>query len=378
LKNKIVLIVSANYFTIVKFRYFFVSKLIEHGYKVVLFASDDSMSHNSVEKLEELGATCIKSNLSRGSYSVKEATQYIYRYSQIVRRYLPSMVINFTLQPMVFGGIICRLNKLRFISVVTGLGSQYHGNTIKRWLLKFAYNLSVKYSNQIWFVSQSDAKIGTDKLHLNPKKIRVVYGAGIKIRSNKNSLVEKISTNSKTQIIYMGRIRKDKGIEDFIALANKLSSDDRFSLVIMGSMDSSDEYINTLVNQASEDGLITRIDFNYNNIQYLRTTDVLLLCSRHEGMPTVILEAMANNVIPISTNLSVIDELNRMGANIYTYAPGDIRSLIASINKIEGLTSIKKNGILNNNYEFVSKYFEQDMIADAQYQYFRELYLDYG
>ena len=131
-------------------------------------------------------------------------------------------------------------------------------NFIKRWLLKFAYSLSTKHANQIWFVSQSDAKIGMDKLHLNPNKIKVVYGAGIKTRPNNNSLIDKISTNSKTQIIYMGRIRKDKGIEDFIALANQLSLDDRFSLTLMGSMDSSDENINTLVNQASEDGLITR------------------------------------------------------------------------------------------------------------------------
>ena len=125
----------------------------------------------------------------------------------------------------------------------------------------------------------------------------------------------------------MGRIRKDKGIEDFIALANQLSSDNRFSLALMGSMDSSDEYIHTLVNQASEDGLITRIDFNYDNMQYLRSADVLLLCSKHEGMPTVILESMANFVIPIAANLPVIDELNNMGARIYSYTSGNIESL---------------------------------------------------
>ena len=45
----------------------------------------------------------------------------------------------------------------------------------------------------------------------------------------------------------MGRIRKDKGIEDFIALAQKLSKDDRFSLVLMGSMDSSDQHIKDIV-----------------------------------------------------------------------------------------------------------------------------------
>ena len=372
-KNSIVLLTSANYFTIAKFRYSFISKLIASGHKVVLYSSYDDMSHDSLKKLEELGAICIKTGNGRGSYSVFEAFKYIVGYTKILRKYSVDIAINFTLMPMIFGGIICRLNKLRFISVVTGLGSQYHGNIIKRWLLKFAYSLSVKYANQIWFVSQSDAKIGMDKLHLNPNKIRVAYGSGVKARPNKNSLIERVSTNSKTQIIYMGRIRKDKGIEDFIALANQLSPDDRFSLVLMGSMDSSDEYINTLVSQASEDGLITRIDFNYDNMQYLRSADVLLLCSKHEGMPTVILESMANFVIPIAANLPVIDELNNMGAKIYSYTSGNVESLYGKLMEIEGTTLDEKEMIVKNNYEFVSKYFNQDKVANLQYEYFSEL-----
>ena len=369
MKDSTVLLTSANYFTIAKFRYSFVSKLIEQGHKVVLYASDDNMSDSSVEKLKELGATCIKSNVSRGSYSVIEAVQYIYRYSQIVGKYSPSMVINFNLHPMVFGGLICRLRNIRYISVATGLGSQYHNNRIKRAFVKFMYGLIVNYSDQVWFVSKSDARIGVEKLRINPKKIKVVYGAGIQI-SPRQSIV---NMDNNIRIMYMGRIRKDKGIEDFIALANQLSSDNRFSLVLMGSMDSSDEHINTLVNQASEDGLITRIDFNYDNVQCLRSADVLLLCSKYEGMPTVIIESMANFVIPIAANLPVIDELNNMGARIYSYTSGNIESLYGKLMEIEGTTSDEKEIIINNNNEFVSRYFDQDVIANLQYGYFSEL-----
>ena len=147
MKDSTVLLTAANYFTIAKFRYSFVSKLIEHGYKVVLYASDDNMSDSSVEKLKELGATCIKSNVSRGSYSVIEAVQYIYRYSQIVGKYSPSMVINFNLHPMVFGGLICRLRNIRYISVATGLGSLSLTMTFavprKIWRCSMAFRTSV-------------------------------------------------------------------------------------------------------------------------------------------------------------------------------------------------------------------------------------------
>ena len=369
MKDSTVLLTSSNYFTIVKFRYSFISKLIASGHKVVVYSSHDDMSHDSIKKIEGLGAICIKTGIGRGSYSVFEAIKYIVGYSNILRKYSIDIAINFTLMPMVFGGLICRLGSIRYISVVTGLGSQYHNNSIKRVLVKFMYGLIVNYSDQVWFVSKSDAKIGVEKLRINPKKIKVVYGAGIQI-SPRQSIVNK---DNNIRIMYMGRIRKDKGIEDFIALANQLSSDNRFSLVLMGSMDSSDEHINTLVNQASEDGLITRIDFHYDNVQCLRSVDVLLLCSKHEGMPTVIIESMANFVIPIAANLPVIDELNNMGARIYSYTSGNIESLYGKLIEIEGTSLDEREIILKNNHKFVSKYFDQDAIANLQYGYFLEL-----
>ena len=369
MKNSTVLLTSANYFTIAKFRYSFISKLIANGHTVVLYSSYDDMSHDSIAKLEDLGAICIKTGNGRGSYSVLDALKYIVGYILILRTYSVDNVINFTLMPMIFGGIICRAYKLRFISVVTGLGSQYHGNFIKRWVLKFAYFLSVKHANQIWFVSQSDARIGMEKLHLNPNKIKVVYGAGIKITPNKSSVFKKNSPNSPIQIIYMGRIRKDKGIEDFIALAQKLSTDDRFSLVLMGSMDSSNQHIKDIVSQATKDNLITRIDFNFDNLKHLSSSDVLLLCSRHEGMPTVVIESMAHYVVPIAASIEVIEELNNMGAKIYSYKPGNIASLYEKIIEIEGLKPDYRDSLLEDNYKFVSKYFDQDEIANLQYKY---------
>jgi galacturonosyltransferase len=373
MKNKTILVTSANFFTISKFRYSFIYKLIESGHKVVLYSSYDGMSHDSLKKLEKLGAICIKTGSGRGSYSALEAFKYIVGYFNILKQYSVDVAINFTLMPMIFGGIICRFNKLKFISVVTGLGSQYHGIFIKRWMLKFAYGLSVRHANQIWFVSQSDAKIGLDELHISSEKIRVIYGAGVKIRSGNISIAEKISANNKTKIVYMGRIRKDKGIEDFIALASLLSSDDRFSLVLMGGMDSSDKYIDNLINNASKSGLVKKIDFNYNNMKYLRSADVLLLCSKHEGMPTVILESMANFVIPIAASLPVIDELNDMGAKIYSYIPGNIDSLYEKIMEIESINLNEKEAIVKGNYDIVSRHFDRDLIASLQYGYFSEL-----
>jgi len=90
-------------------------------------------------------------------------------------------------------------------------------------------------------------------------------------------------------------------------------------------------------------------------------------------MPTVMLESMANFVIPIAANLPVIDELNNMGARIYSYTSGNVESLYGKLIEIEGTTLDEREIILKNNHKFVSKYFDQDAIANLQYAYFSEL-----
>jgi len=371
MKNKVVLLTSANFFTISKFRYTLISKLIENGCRVILFSSNDSMSHDSIKLLKNIGAICIETGNSRGSYSLFEALKYIRGYLAILKRYQVDVVINFTLMPMIFGGIVCQLKKLKFISVVTGLGSQYHGSSITRKILKLFYKVSVSRSNQIWFVSQSDANIGLQNLNLPSDKIRIAYGSGVEVQQNFNNIKNRKFIQP-INIMYMGRIRKDKGIEDFISLSRKLKNKNKFSMTLMGSFDDN-QSIKNLVNNAVDQGLIIKKDFQYDNIKCLQSADILLLCSRHEGMPTVILEAMANGVIPVSSNLPVISELNNMGAKILSYVMGDVESLQLVIGKIEQLTPEEQNEIITSNYKFVSENFKKDKIANIQYKFLSEL-----
>jgi glycosyltransferase involved in cell wall biosynthesis len=371
MKNKVVLLTSANFFTISKFRYTLISKLIKNGCRVILFSSYDSMSHNSMKRLKNIGAICIETGNGRGSYSLFEALKYIKGYLAILKKYQVDVAINFTLMPMIFGGIVCQLKNLRFVSVVTGLGSQYHRSSIARKVLKFAYKIIVSRSNQTWFVSRSDANIGLQELNLPPDKVKIAYGSGVDVQQ----FFTKVKNNKSSQpmeIMQMGRIRLDKGIEDFISLSHKLKNNNGFFMTLMGGFDDN-QAVKILVNDAVDKGQITKKDFQYDNIECLRSADILLLCSRHEGMPTIILEAMANGVIPVSSNLPVISELNNMGASILSYVMGDVESLWSVISKIEQLTSEDQDKILASNYKFVSEYFQKDKIANIQYNFLSEL-----
>ena len=69
----------------------------------------------------------------------------------------------------------------------------------------------------------------------------------------------------------------------------------------------------------------------------------------------------------------MIDELNNMGAKIFSYTPGNIGSLFEQTIEVEKLTLEEREIILKNNHKFVSKYFDQDTIANLQYECFLEM-----
>ena len=60
---------------------------------------------------------------------------------------------------------------------------------------------------------------------------------------------------------------------------------------------------------------------------YFRAADFFILPSHSEGMPNVVLEAMASGIPCIATKVSGIQELIQDGKNGYTFSPGDSKTL---------------------------------------------------
>jgi glycosyltransferase involved in cell wall biosynthesis len=72
-------------------------------------------------------------------------------------------------------------------------------------------------------------------------------------------------------------------------------------------------------------------DFQANVARYYQCTDVLILPSYREGLPNVILEAMASGLSCVAARASGSRELITDGVNGFTYAPDDAEGLAAAV-----------------------------------------------
>jgi len=156
----------------------------------------------------------------------------------------------------------------------------------------------------------------------------------------------------------LANITKQKGYFDLIPLAKQLNSlNFNYRFIYAGTNKLDGAFEREIANHGLQDkfeylGYITK------KSDFFAKTDIFLLPSYLEGMPTVILEAMAHNKPVISTNIGGIPEIINNGINGYLCAPGDINAFAQALIKINELGS----GFLTKNAELTLKAFSKDVI----------------
>src|SRR5690606_27888 len=114
-------------------------------------------------------------------------------------------------------------------------------------------------------------------------------------------------------------------------------------------------------------------DTNRLNDLYTKS-DILLLTSEREGLPMVILEAMAHKVLPISTSVGEIPELNSGPPGILLVDPGNLETVSADMVKmICGLNENRRElrSRQENCFKMVKENYSEDLFTENYRNLFR-------
>jgi glycosyltransferase involved in cell wall biosynthesis len=150
-------------------------------------------------------------------------------------------------------------------------------------------------------------------------------------------------------------VRPEKGIEYLIEAIPKLKVNKQIRLIIAGSRDRYQKYQIKLDNLAHKNHLTKTIKWlghvKYKNIPNLmRDSDILVLPTLSEGTPRVLVEARANSLPVISTNVGGIPSSVESGYDGILVPPKDSQSLADAILKIIVHNDFRKH-LINNGYE---------------------------
>lgn len=281
-RKKKILIMTNHSFMLWQFRRELIAELLKENTVILSMPCGEH-----VDDFRKLGCKIINTDIDRRGINPLTDITLLRRYYYYLKKVKPDLVITYSIKPNIYGGFACRMSKIPYCVNVQGLGTAFQ-KPLLAWLVGFMYKIALKDAKTVFFENEGNAKVFQDKKIIPIEKQKILHGAGINLEK---FYFHEYPNNDKVHFLYLGRIMKEKGIDElFTAVRSLYAERQDFVLDIVGFYE--DDY-KEQVNDLVQDGIVIYHGFQENPIPYYAASDCIVLPSYHEGMSNVLLEAAA-------------------------------------------------------------------------------------
>jgi glycosyltransferase involved in cell wall biosynthesis len=365
--KKIILVANTTW-NIYNFRQNVIVKLVEEGHKVTIVAPLDEYIEY-VEKFPEVEHVNLRSLIRDGKNPFKDIALY-YELKRIYIKVKPDLILHYTHKPNIFGSLASGLNGYKSISVVTGLGYSFIHKGWINTITETLYKLASRYNQYLIFENSDDRQYFIEKRLASPDKAIVIKSCGVDVDYYEDKSDFKYE-NGIIKFIFIGRLLKDKGIEEFVAAAKYFRKrNKKTKFVVLGDFDVDNpssidkEELLKWIN----DDMIDYKGFVNDIRPYIEHSSCVVLPSYREGMPRTMLEAMSMKRPIITTNTAGCRELIEEGKNGYLVEIRDENSLIQAMNKMVNLSHTERRALGEYGRKMIENEMTDKIVADKIYK----------
>lgn len=269
--------------------------------------------------------------------------------------------MTFTIKPNIYGGLVANILKIDCISNITGLGPGLSKNFLIRNIIIFLYRISIKKNKKVFFQNKENLDFFVNKNLV--RNYTLLPGSGVNISKfgykkypeDKNNLV----------FLFIARIIKEKGIEEFLEAANVIKQQHNdYRFIVAGKC--SDSFYGSVLAKYTNIGLIEYVG-EINDVEnYYEICHCVIFPSYYpEGISNILLEASACGRPIITTNQSGCKEVVDNGRTGYLIEPKNVLDLIQKINMFIKLEHEEKLAMGLNARDKVKREFNREKVIAA-------------
>lgn len=353
-----VLVVTNHSYMLWQFRRELITALLEEHEVVV---ATPFVGH--VDDLETMGCKCIETKMDRRSVNPFKDFKLLLNYWEILKEETPDLVLTYSIKPNVYAGFACRLQNIRYCANVQGLGTAFQ-NVPMASIATIMYKLGLKKAQTVFFENASNAEVFRRRNIVEAKRQRVLPGAGVNLRYYP---LKPYPKREQIRFLYMGRIMKEKGVEELMAAMRRLHHEfgDKVALDFVGFFE---EQYKDDVERLCQDGIAAFHGFQEDPRPYYEAADCVVLPSYHEGMSNVLLEAAATGRAIITSDIPGCREAIKNEETGYLCQPQDEDSLYECLANFASLTLEEREGMGKAGRYRVTERFEKEMVVLATMQ----------
>jgi len=247
------------------------------------------------------------------------------------------------------------------------------------WLLThrlWAYRFAMKFCTKVISVSNATAKWLVDKRGLSENKVVVIpYGVDLSLykQGSNPELRAKLGIKPETLVVgTVARLHTQKGHQYLIEAAKTIVPKfEDIQFVFVGDGDTRPD-LEKSIKEANLTENFKLLGFRSDVKELLRTFDLFVLPSLYEGLPNVILEAMASGLPVVATAVDGTVELVEDCKTGYLVPPEEPEELVEKISALLSDAKRRKQFGLEGRKMVVGQY-----SLDLQVERFQNLYEEF-
>lgn len=354
-----ILILTNSDLGLYKFRKELLRTLVENGNRVFLSLPDGI----HVPALKKMGCVFCKTPVDRRGMNPLKDLRLLKKYMYLLKRIKPDVVLTYTIKPNIYGGILCRLCRVKYIGNVTGLGTAIENRGIFSGILLILYKTGLWGASQVFFQNEENRKFFVaDRL---VKKSRLIPGSGVNLKEH--CYEEYPAETGEIRFLFVGRIMKDKGIGELLSCAEHLKGIyPNIGFDLAGDFD--EEEYRDRISELEKKGIVRYLEYQEDVHSLMKASHAVIMPSYHEGLSNVLLEAAACGRPVLASKVPGCQETFDEGISGMGFEAKDAESLTETVERFLALPYEEKRKMGVQGRKKMEKEFDRQKVIVAYTQ----------
>lgn len=350
-----ILIFANNDSGLYSFRREVISAFIAEEYEVFVSVPKGSR----FEQIGELGCKMIDTRIDRRGTNPITDSSLAVKYIKIINNIKPDVICSYTVKPNIYGGIVASLLGVPYIANITGLGSAAENPGALQKVLLIMYKIAFRKISCVFFQNEENMRFFKDH-KIAKGKHRRIPGSGVNL---KHFSVLPYPSEDTTEFVFISRIMKEKGIEEYLDAAKNIRS--QYPNTVFHICGSCEEDYESILKQKQKENIIIYHGGVSDVREIISKTHCTIHPSYHEGMSNVLLESSACGRPCLCSNIPGCREIVENYKSGFLFEPKNEESLIEAIEKFLVLSYEEQRQMGLYARQKVEKEFNRQIIVDA-------------
>ena len=365
MKKKLVALLTNNDDDIYCFRKELIEALLAHDYEVLISCPYGE----KFELMEGIEYLYDNPEIDRRGTNVLADSKLLRHYRRLFKQYQPDVVLTYTAKPNVYGSMAANRLHIPVINNLTGIGSVKNQSKPKKDLILRLFRHAYNKSSCVMFQNETNMK---DALNNGLVKGDYMLIPGSGVNTERYPLQEYPDGGDGIHgdpivFNYIGRILKDKGIEDYIAAAKRIRKKypaTEFNL--LGFIEPDEIHYEKDLENLAKRGVVYYLGSQKHVVPFIARSHATIHPSIYgEGMSNVLLETASSGRPIITTDNPGCKETVQDKKTGFIYEGGNVDRLCACIERFLAMKNSERRKMGMLGREYVKENFSREIVIDA-------------